>query len=166
MPLPEIPLEESNFGNILVATKQAVTTLALPGIAADNIVISKLGWIDVTTDAFPRIIIEPRTEIKNADDGTNERDDTVYSVMISLLFAGGLDDGELNMGLALYWRQKVWRTFINKKPDTFSTLTLESGSNLLRVWVEPGDVYIEPAKRQQLDGQYVLGRFLVREPRT
>lgn len=166
MPLPEITLAETNYGRVLEAVKLTIAELALPGMPGESIVISKVGWIDPETDTFPRIVIDPRPEIANPDSGTNERDDTVYNVMVAMVFAGGLDDTSRNLGLHLYWRQKVWRTLRNKKPDTYSNLSLESGSSLLRVWVEPGDVFIDAAKRAQLNAQYVLGRFLVREPRT
>jgi len=166
MSLPSVALTESNYGLVLNAVREAILALILPGIENNNVVITKVGWIEPLTDTFPRIVIDPRPEIANPDDGTNDRDDTIYNVMIAILFAGGLDDTSKNLGLHLFYRQTVWRAFRNKTPATFSYLTLTDGSSLLRVWVEPGDVFIDQAKRAQLNGQYILARFKVREVRT
>lgn len=164
MPLPSIQLEETNYGTILVAVQTTIRALGLPGVDPANVVISKLGWVDVERDTFPRVIVEPRPETAGNDEGTNERDDARYPVMISLLFAGGLDDTSRDLGLHLYWREKVLRAHRNVAA-TYDC-TLAAGNSLTRVTCEPGDVLIEAAKRQQLNGQYLLARFEVREPRT
>lgn len=166
MPLPSIGLEETNFGRILEAVRLTQVGLGLPGIANENIVISKVGWVDPEVDTFPRIVIDPRPEIHNPDEGTNERDDVLYPVLVAIMFADGLDDTSRNMGLHLWWRQQTARSFRNKKPDTYQNLVLEAGNSLLRVTCDHGDVFIDEAKRRQLNAQAILGRFLVREPRT
>jgi hypothetical protein len=165
-PLSDLPLEYSNFGRVLISIQQEIIGLALPQLPNEKITINKIAWLDPERVQPPYCTIVPRPEIGNWQDGTNERDDPVYSSQISLIFANAMDVSDLGMGLQLYWRQQIRQLFHNRNAAAFgSSLTLEAGHSFLRSYCEPGEIYLEAAKRLQYDAQYLVVRHLIREAR-
>ena len=161
----DFPLANSVEGRILEAVKARLGTTDLPGIPAAKIVVQAFGWVpDEAVLPPPYIVVSPVPETTPWNDGTNERDDTLFGALISVVLANAREMTR-GLGLQLYWRERIRLKFQNKSPNTFTELTMPTGWFLLHVWIESGDKFIEAAKRDQRDAQYFIVRFRVREPR-
>jgi hypothetical protein len=175
--MPEnIPFEQalatSVEGIVLEKTRDRLLALALPAIG-ERVYIQKLPWLyDETLVLTPCAIISPAPETTAWQEGSNESDDTILAVLITLVLANGLDVTTKGMGLHLSWRQTLRRRFINKSRLTWSDLATGidnynggDGTRFIHAWIESGDKFIELAKREQRDASYYLLRVRVREPR-
>lgn len=159
----DFPLEQSAEGTILLRTQERLRALKLVSMPDEKIVVRKMPW---DTDIEPPyIIVSPPPETTNWQEGTNEKDVTVFAVLVSIVLANARDVTIKGMGLQLYWRERIRLKFQNKSPATWSELVLPSGWFFTHSWVESGDKFIEAAKRDQRDAQYYVIRVQVKEPR-
>jgi hypothetical protein len=167
----DMDLATSIEGLILQKTRDRLEELELASIPGERIVIRKLPWIqDDAQLPTPCIIVSPAPETTNWRDGTNERDTTVFAILISVVLANGLDITTKGMALQLHWRQQIRRNFVNLSRLTWADLAtaftnIADGSGFLHAQIETGDKFIEPAKREQRDASYYLLRVTVLEPR-
>src|SRR5438046_3001878 len=115
----DFQLDESVEGRILGRTVERIKALQLPAIS-NNVEIRKLPWLlgDNDTLKTPCIIVSPAPEDTNWQQGTNERNDMVFSTFISAILANGRDISTRGMGLQLYWREQLRRAFVNKAART------------------------------------------------
>ena len=103
------------WNRLLAAVLARVQGLSLAGVANDSI-ISRDVPIDrgITPQgiALPAVVISPvKNEIADPLQGTNQRDDVVYPVGITL-FASGNANTRVSTDMLL-WRQKIMKAFHN-----------------------------------------------------
>ncbi len=104
--------------DILAAVRSAIQALALPGLAAANIVVQKVPGDrvqDLPAVQLPCILIAPHgSETTDPLAGTNLRDDIVYPVRVTILAA---DSGDQQFGFQQYlgWRETIRRSFHNQR---------------------------------------------------
>jgi hypothetical protein len=173
--MPDIPwdmqLETSAEGLVLTKLRDRIEELNLEGIPGEQVVIRKLPWIqDDDLLPTPCVIVSPAPETTNWREGTNERDQTVFAFLITVVLANGRDVTTKGLALQLYWRQQLRRNLTNISQRLWSDLgtafvNLDDGSSFTHAQIESGDKFIEPAKREQRDASYYLLRVTVREPR-
>jgi hypothetical protein len=167
----DMDLATSIEGLVLQKTRDRLEELNLTSIPGERIVIRKLPWIqDDSLLPTPCIIVSPAPETTNWRDGSNERDDTVFAILISVVLSNGLDITTKGMALQLHWRQQIRRNFVNLSRINWDDLAdaftnIDDGSAFLHAQIETGDKFIEPAKREQRDASYYLLRVHCREPR-
>lgn len=162
----DIALTESAEGCVLLAVAARIKQLNLTGIAPEKVLIQSLAWMPDPNDTPPPyVLVSPAPETTPWDEGTNERDDVVFGVVVSIVLANQRNVTRA-LGLQLYWRERIRRAFQNKTiADLSEYLTFTDTTALLRTSVESGDKFIEAAKRDMRDAQYYLIRFRVREAR-
>jgi len=106
--------------DILDAVRAGIQTLALPGLAAANVVVQKVPGDraqDLPALQFPCVLIAPHgSETTDPLAGTNLRDDVVYPVRVTILAADG---GDQQFGFRQYlgWRETIRRAFHNQRLD-------------------------------------------------
>lgn len=164
--LPDIALEHTVEGTILVQTRERLLALELPAIA-DKVFIRKLPF-DTNLEP-PYVLVTPPPESTPWQEGTNEKDVTNFAVMIAVVLANQRDL-TAHVGLQLYWRERIRRKFqcksINAWPDLKTAFdTNFAGTYFVFSQVESGDKFIETAWREQRDASYYLVRLMVKEPR-
>lgn len=164
--LPEIPLESTVEGTILVKTRERLLALELPGIQ-DKVYIRKLPFDEHLQP--PYVLVTPPPESTPWQEGTNEKDVANFAVMVAVVLANQRDLTQY-MGLQLYWRERIRRKFQCKSRLQWSELAdaipvVSTGAYLVKTEVESGDKFIEAAWREQRDASYYLIRVQVREPR-
>lgn len=162
----DMPLSDSVEGIVLQCVERRLKSLNLPGITPERVLVQSLAWMPNPDDVPPPyVIISPAPESTPWDDGTNERDEVVFGVIVSLVLANQRNMVR-GMGLQLYWRERIRRAFQNKTIAALADyLAFTDSSALIRTSVESGDKFIEAAKRDQRDAQYYVIRFRVREGR-
>ena len=159
------PLASSNQGAILELVQARIQDLALQHIPAERVVLRAVSW-----DAnllLPYVIVRPAPEIINPNDASNEYNTCNYAVLVSLVAANTSETGGpmTLFGLPLYWREQVRLAFQNKSHRLWRSTTLPlTGSVINRSIVMDGEPFIEAAKRQGYDAQYLGIRFHVTEP--
>lgn len=163
MPAPplNIPLEHSPEGCCWLWLSQTIEGMDLPDIAA--IVRRKAFWDSKLPT--PNVVVCPASELVNANDGTNERDDVQYAFMVSVVAANNRDLTDTTAGWLLFCMWQLRKRFHNCTDRDIPWPTLPAAS-ILRITVEPGAKYIDPALRANYDAAYQLVRFLVRESRV
>lgn len=165
----DIPLGDTVYGWLLLKTVDRLKSLNLPSIGNDKIELRKLAWA-TADDALkpPYVIVSPRPEITDWTKGTNERDDTIYAAMISIVLANARDVSTKYMGTQFKWRELVLKAFQNMVTLTWSDLRScpFEGTSISHSYVEAGDLFIDQAKRMQYDAQYWLVRIKARGSRS
>ena len=163
--LPDIPLESTVEGTILVKTRERLLALELPGIQ-DKVYIRKLPF-DTNLEP-PYILVTQPPESTPWQEGTNEKDVCNFAVMIAVVLANQRDL-VTGMGLQLYWRERIRRKFQCKSNSVWDLNTglgvVAAGTFFVFSQVESGDKFIEAAWREQRDASYYLIRLMVKEPR-
>jgi hypothetical protein len=163
----DFPLEETVEGVILAGTLDRIKALKLPCIADEKIVVRKLPWDDNIEP--PYVLVTPVPESTPWQEGTNERDTTLFAVMVAVVLANARDVTTRGMGLQFYWRDRIRRKFHNKSQANWDLNTAfeanHTGTFFIHSYVESGDKFIEAAKREMRDAQYYVIRVHVREPR-
>lgn len=161
----DFPLANSTEGRILQAVQARLRTTDLPHIEDDRIVVQSFGWVpDENALPPPYIIVSPAPEQTPWQEGTNETDITLFAVVVTVVLAN-LRETSRGLGLQLYWREKIRRKFVSTSIARMTELSLESGTFFTHGWIESGDKFLDPAKRDQRDVQYYVCRFKVKEPR-
>lgn len=161
----DFPLADSTEGRILEAVKARLIGTELPSIDDERIVIKSFGWVpDESELPPPYIIVSPAPEQTPWQDGTNETDVSLFAVVITVVLANARETTR-GLGLQLYWRERIRRKFAATSLLRMTELSLESGTFFTHGWVESGDKFLDPAKRDQRDVQYFVCRFKVKEPR-
>lgn len=167
----QMELSTSVEGLVLEKTRDRIRALQLIAIDPDHVAIRKLPWLDdETTLPTPCVIISPAPETTDWRSGTNERDETVFAILITVVLANARDVTTKGMALQLLWRQTLRRRFINRGRLSWTDLAtaidnLNDGTSFTHSNIESGDKFIEAAKREQRDASYYLLRVYVREPR-
>lgn len=164
MPALDKPLEHSPEGCCWLCVHETLSQLNVPDIQVT--LMRKLPW-PVEGDAevkYPCFITSPAPEAINPDQGTNERDDIQYAIMVGLVAAGNRDNTIATAGWLLFCMRETRKAFLNKRD--LPGPAMPTGCDVLRVVVEPGAKYIDPATRANFDAAFMLVRFTVRETRN
>lgn len=160
----DFPLASSVEGRLLSAVVDRLKTCNLPGIPKDRIIIQSIGWQpDPNEVPPPYIIVSPADEETPWDAGSNERDETIFAVVIAGVLANAREM-KRGTGLQLFWRQSIRRKFQNLS-SRFTELTMPDNCTLKQTWIQNGRKFLEAAKKDGRDAQYFLLRCRVREPR-
>lgn len=104
--------------DILEAIRAELQTLALPGLAAANVVVQKVPGdrsADLPAVKYPCLLIAPLgAERLDPSAGTNLRDDVEYAVRLTILIAEtGNQEERFNQFLS--WREIIRRAFHNQR---------------------------------------------------
>ncbi len=110
----------SLYMRCLLATQATIQGLSLEGILASNIVLQKVPWARDFTQGlrdFPGILITPAgAESMPTTAGTNQSDEVVYPVQVTILAA---DNGQIAemIGTYLLWRETIAKAFRHRRLD-------------------------------------------------
>lgn len=156
---PDLSFED-RFINAVVAR---LKTTELVGLPKDRILINSVGWQpDPTEVPLPYIIVSHADEETPSDQGSNERDATIFGVIIAAVIASQRTDKHRRRHLLL--RQNIRRKF-QCVSSRFTELTVPEGCTVKKMWIQQGAKFLEAAKLDQRDVSYFLIRCEVREPR-
>lgn len=156
---PDLSFED-RFINAVVAR---LKTTELPGLPKDRIVINSVGWQpDPSETPPPYIVVSHADEETPSDQGSNERDATIFGVIVAAVVASQRTDKHRRRHL--YWRERIRRRF-QCVSSRFTELTVPTGCTVKKMWIQQGAKFLEAAKLDQRDVSYFLIRCEVREPR-
>ena len=148
--------DEAVLFQCLTAVRSRSQTLALSGVANQSVVVRKVP--DDKNITKPAVVIAPLgRETLDPADGTNNRDDVGYPVLVALL-DGDNQNPTSNHGRNLLWREKIRRAFHNQR--------LPGVDAIITTFVEPLPVTDAAAwfERNTFVTAMLL-RFISREPR-
>jgi len=148
--------DEAVLFQCLTAVQSRIQTLALSGIANQSVVVRKVP--DDKNITKPAVVIAPLgRETLDPADGTNNRDDVGYPILVALL-DGDNQNPTSNHDRNLLWREKIRRAFHNQR--------LPGVDAIITAFVEPLPVTDAAAwfERNTFVTAMLL-RFISREPR-
>ena len=148
--------DEAVLYQCLAAARSRVQGLSLPGIANGSVIVRKVP--DDKNIMKPCVVIAPLgRENLDATDGTNNRDDVGYAVLLAFL-DGDNQNQTSNHNRNLLWREKVRQAFHNQR--------LPGVDSIINTVVEPLSVTDAAAwfERNTFVSTMIL-RFISREPR-
>jgi hypothetical protein len=139
--------------------RNRIQTLVLPGISSDQVVIRKFPWDNNTI--FPGVTVAWEDEREFETEGSNERDDVGYPIIITAVRGSTRGWGE-QIDRITDWRQLIRREFHNKR------LTTVTATNVTHIvcTVTPREVSVPSQFGNSYDASRVEVRAWFREPRT
>lgn len=160
----DYPLDASEFGRCLEATKGEIQSLNLEGLSSDRIVIQNVPW-NTSANSFPWVYVVPRIDQTNWREGNNEYDRIEYAVLVSMIFANErpLTGGT---GLMMHWRREIRKQFHNKTRNDIALDVSDLDAMFVRSYVQDGEALIPEQMRSLLFGSWWLVRFVIDELNT
>ncbi len=154
--------QESLHVRCLAAAQARIRSLALSGLASENVVVRKvpvdrkLGAADGV--GLPAVVLTPRRTAMPPTDGTNGFDDVRYDVLVTIFDRDNQEPTlQQNMDRHLLWREQIARAFRNQR--------LGGVAEVINAEVEPAEGLLDDAWKHELMVSAVLLRFISRETR-
>jgi hypothetical protein len=148
--------DDSIHYRCLLAVQARIQGLLLEGIAAENVVLQKLPFLE-TNASLPRILLSHLgKEDVSSEPGTNLRDDIGYPVVVSIIAADNLDQQQ-NASQYLLWRERISQAFRHQRL-----------AEVPEVWtcrIEPRQVTTSDAFSHNVYHSSLTLRFFSRESR-
>ncbi len=152
---------EDRFIEAVVAR---LKTTDLPGIPKERILVQSIGWAPDPKDVPPPYIIVSHADEETPwERGSNERDTTIFAVVVAAVVANQRNPDKFRR-IHLYWRERIRRKF-QSLSSRFAELVIPDQCTVKHAWIQQGAKFLEAAKIDQRDVSYFLIRCEVREPR-
>lgn len=110
---------EAVYEQILTQVQADIQAIGMSGVSSDDIILHKVPE-DVVGHAKPYILVSPFNGEKNLE-GTTNKDDTVYQVMVACIDSGNRNQTS-NRNRWLMWRQQIRRTFEQKRLSSITSV--------------------------------------------
>jgi len=153
--------EQSVHWRCLSAVCGQVRNLQLDGLPTASVLLMKIpaavsfGTADVP---LPGVLISPYgPEHMNRLQGTNQKDDVEYPVLISIVDRDNQDPTATGLGRYLNWRERIARTFRNQR--------LSEVPEIIGCWIEPSTIVQPESWMKGFFHSSLLLWFVSREPR-
>ncbi len=151
----------SLYMRCLLATQATIQSLSLAGISTDNIVLQKVPWARDFTQGlreFPGILVTPSgAESMPITAGTNQSDEVVYPVQVTILAADNAKLSEM-IGTYLLWREAIAQAFRHRR--------LDGVNEVYDCWLQPQHVVALDASTKGLFQSSMVLQFVARELRN